>query len=100
VTNKAEADGYFKVYEEYSKVLRTWFVAYGIGAPALFLTNETAAMTLNASTHAKYIASLFLGGVAIQVMLTSVNKVTMWALYFGEIKPSFKSRCIYRRVIL
>lgn len=30
----------YAVYEEHSKTLRTWLVAYGIGAPVLFITND------------------------------------------------------------
>lgn len=37
------AEHYFQAYAEYSKVLRTWLVAYGIGAPVLLLTNEPLA---------------------------------------------------------
>ena len=31
----------YATYLEYNKVLRTWFVAFAIGGPALFLANET-----------------------------------------------------------
>ncbi len=40
MADSAPGDGYYKVYEEYSKTLRTWFVAYGIGAPVLVLNND------------------------------------------------------------
>ncbi len=44
-----QATEYLEAYAEHSKVIRTWFVAYGIGAPVLLLTNEALARTLKAS---------------------------------------------------
>jgi hypothetical protein len=35
-----DAVGTFQAYAEYNKTLRTWFVAFGIGGPALFLVND------------------------------------------------------------
>ena len=35
-----EIEELYKAYEEHAKTLRTWLVAYGIGAPVVFLTNE------------------------------------------------------------
>ena len=56
---KGKAAEYFKPYEEYSKVLRTWFVAFGIGAPVLLLTNERIAEAIKASGEARGVVSLF-----------------------------------------
>ncbi len=95
-SDKTTAAQYFKVYEEHSKALRTWLVAYGIGAPALFVTNETAAKALHNISGAKTVALLFLVGVALQVFLASLNKVLMWALYRGEGEPSFRKTRYYR----
>lgn len=74
-------DGYYKVYEEYSKTLRTWFVAYGIGAPVLLLNNEVLRKAVIGSGASTEIAIVFLAGVAMQVALASVNKATAWILY-------------------
>ncbi len=71
---------YYKAYEEHSKVLRTWLVAYGIGAPVLFLTNETLAAKLAGSAVAGRVAALFLVGVAAQVLLAAFNKTVMWVI--------------------
>ncbi len=30
----------YAVYEGYAQTLRTWFVAYGIGGPVLFLSSD------------------------------------------------------------
>lgn len=83
----AEADAYYKVYEEHSKTLRTWLVAYGIGAPVLFLTNDTLAKALAESMFSDWIGGLFLAGVGLQVLLAAVNKHAMWACYNAATEP-------------
>ena len=82
----------FKVYAEYSKTLRTWLVAYGIGAPVLFLTNETLARTFVMSDQARSIALYFLAGVGLQVFLAVLNKHVMWVCYYAEDSPTFKAK--------
>jgi len=79
-----DREAYFDAYQEYSKVLRTWFVVYGIGGPVLLLTNETLARALKASGEGKCLAAFFLAGVALQVVLAALNKFSMWGIYFGE----------------
>lgn len=86
-----DREEYFKAYGEYSKVLRTWFVAYGIGGPVLLLTNETLATSIKTSGQGKALAGLFLSGVGLQVVLAALNKFSMWGIYFGEIKTPFKT---------
>ena len=78
---------YFKVYEEYAKTLRTWFVAYGIGGPVLFITNKDVADKLASSHAVPRIAGLFLAGVALQIVLAMLNKTVMWANYWTELYP-------------
>src|SRR5713101_4478781 len=77
-----QAEGFYKAYEEHSRTLRAWLVAYGIGGPVLMLTNDHISLTLSGSGHARTIAILFLGGVVLQVLLTAVNKTAMWICYF------------------
>jgi hypothetical protein len=76
--------------------LRTWLVAYGIGAPIALLTNEAFANAIRNSGKSKYIAGAFLAGVAGQVVLATINKVSMWALYYGETQARFKATRRYR----
>jgi hypothetical protein len=76
-----QSDGYYKVYEEYSKTLRTWFVAYGIGAPVLVLNSDNLRAALVASGGARTTALLFLAGVGLQVLLATVNKTVAWVIY-------------------
>ena len=82
----------FRGYEEYSKTVRTWLVAYGIGAPVLFLTNETLARTLWKSGQAPRVAFFFLAGVVLQVGLAMLNKNVMWMCYYAEESQKFKAK--------
>ena len=50
---------------------------------------------IRASGNAKFIAACFLIGVSLQVLLATVNKASMWALYYGEENPGFKNRKRY-----
>jgi hypothetical protein len=59
-TETSDRDGYFGAYEEYSKVVRTWLVAYGVGRPVLLFTNERISTAVANSPSAHWIAGLFL----------------------------------------
>ena len=72
---------FYKAYEEYAKLLRTWFVAYGVGGPVLFLTQSHIADRIAKSGQARAVIYLFLGGVAAQVVLAMLNKWVMWSIY-------------------
>lgn len=72
---------YYKVYEEYAKNLRTWFVAYGIGGPVLFITNSDVASAISASPHRATIIWLFFLAVGFQIFLSGLNKYVNWILY-------------------
>ena len=74
-------DEYFRVFEEYSKTVKGWFIAYGIGAPVLFLTQEKVSEKIIESGEAKLIVLLFLSGVVIQVFIALVNKWNNWYIY-------------------
>lgn len=88
--------GFYQAYSDHAKILRTWLVAYGIGAPVLLVTNERIAASLSVSRRAREIALCFLVGVALQVILATVNKATMWMLYRGEGSEEFRGRMRYR----
>jgi hypothetical protein len=94
--NNKKANEFYAVYEEYSKTLRTWFVAYGIGGPLLFLSNEKLWVKITNSGEARIIGICFLAGVAAQVILSCLNKTLMWALYYGEVNPPSKRHKRYK----
>jgi len=90
------ATGFYAAYESYSRVLRTWLVAYGIGAPVLLLTNDAVWVKVSGSIHLRLFGALFLLGVALQVLLAAVNKMLMWVAYYAEVKPEFKEKSVCR----
>jgi hypothetical protein len=88
-SDDSEFDGsdLFKAYFEYNKVLLTWFVAFGIGGPALFLVNDDIVRTLNESQNLICVATLFLTGATSQVVGSLINKIANWYVYIGTISP-------------
>ena len=84
----ASSDGHYKVYEEHMKTLRAWFVAYGVGGPVLFITQQDFATTLANSGLSQLIGVLFLVGVLLQALVALFNKWVNWGLYyFDEDEP-------------
>jgi len=82
--DQREDTGYYQAYAEFAKTLRTWFIAYGIGAPALVLSNKDLWNTVKGSGNLIYIAVLFLLGVTFQVIEAFIYKTAMWHLYVSE----------------
>lgn len=74
------ADTHHVAYVAYANILRAWFVAYGVGGPALFLTQPAISLAIRQSGQARGIVSLFLVGVACQVFIALVNKWVNWYL--------------------
>jgi hypothetical protein len=87
---------FFASYTEYSKTLRAWLVAYGIGGPVLFLTNDGLSAALKLSAYRDWIVDLFLIGVALQVVLAFINKWCAWHMYVGEYASSFQGQTSYK----
>jgi len=80
---KPEEDvvGTFQAYAEYNKILRTWFVAFGVGGPALFLVNDKLAGALVQAEQLRLVVVLFLAGATAQVLGAFMNKVANWYTY-------------------
>src|SRR6266545_2343522 len=83
-------------YLEYNKILRSWFVAFGVGGPALFLINESAANHLIDSGQLGTVAALFLVGTGAQVGGTLVNKICNWYVYRGASDRQYQSNVRYK----
>lgn len=64
--------------QEISGVLRTWLVAYGIGAPVLFFSTPDIRAAVKTSGHAHLVIFLFFSGVATQVLNAFLNKWLTW----------------------
>lgn len=78
------SDGHYKVYEEHMKTLRAWFVAYGVGGPVLFITQNDFATTLVSSGLSQLVGVLFLVGVLLQALVALFNKWVNWGLYYFD----------------
>ena len=72
---------FYASYTEYNKVLRTWFVAFGIGGPAYFLVNPAIAKELATRHRLGLVVALFLVGAAAQVAGAVINKAANWYVY-------------------
>jgi hypothetical protein len=73
----------FAAYTEYNKVLRAWFVAFGVGGPALFLINDEIGTRLAKTGQLGSVAKLFLIGTGSQIAGAFINKVSNWYVYRG-----------------
>ena len=89
-------EGAFSSYAKFSTTLRTWLVAYGVGAPVLFLSHQEVANRLLVGKTGKDIATAFLIGAAIQVVAALLYKTCMWYLYVGEDDEEFKKTRRFR----
>jgi hypothetical protein len=81
--------GFAAAYVEFARTLRTWFVAYGIGAPVLVLNQESLREDFVTDPSARRIAWSFLAGVALQIAAAITYKVAMWYQYMGELDDTF-----------
>jgi hypothetical protein len=86
----------FSTYLEYNKVLRTWFVAFGVGGPALFLVNDKIAERLVKLGMLREVAALFLIGAAAQIVGALLNKITNWYVYIAAYEPTFRGTRMHK----
>lgn len=93
---RSRTSDYWEPYSYFTKLLRTWFVAYGIAMPSLLATQETFAGAIFESGDPAAVVGCFLGGVAIQVLVALVNKVTQWYLYCGENDHAVRLKLQYK----
>ncbi len=85
----SERKEFFDAYRDYAKDLRTWLLAFGIGAPALFISDKFLQLQHIAGKRdeVRWIASLFLLGVVLQIMLVLINKYANYYSYAASDKP-------------
>ncbi|HET7922995.1 MAG TPA: hypothetical protein VFM15_09600 [Gammaproteobacteria bacterium] len=82
-----EESGFFEPYAHFSRTLRAWLVAYGVGVPVLLISQESIAQAIIRAGAGSLIAWLFLAGVAIQILAALLYKYSMAYLYGAEIEP-------------
>lgn len=76
-----DASGSYDTYLEYNKILRTWFVAFCVGGPALLLTHERLTIQLTSASNLRCVLGMFLVGVGLQVFGAFLNKVANWHVH-------------------
>jgi hypothetical protein len=91
-----EDRGFYEPYAVFSRTLRTWLVAYGIGAPVLFASQPFFARILTKAEVAMPIIGFFLFGVIVQVVASLLYKYSMGYIYFGELDKNFQETLRYR----
>jgi len=74
----SESARFNTTYADYNKVLRTWFVAFGIGVPAALLLDKDARELLHTSCSTELIIYSLVIGTAIQIFLAFLNKYIAW----------------------
>lgn len=84
VPPKVEA-GYYDAYATFARNLRQWLLAYGVGGPALLLSQEHLTDRISRSGDAETITALFAVGVGAQVGAALIYKSAMWRLYICEL---------------
>lgn len=91
-----EAESYAAAYRQHATTLRNWLVAYGVGGPALFLTNDTLRNALKGSGFLQLVGWTFLLGVALQVCLAFIDKYADWICYQRCMNPAWPPSCASR----
>lgn len=74
----------WSAYTEYNKVLRAWFVAFGIGVPATFLINDELTVYISPGIGKPHLFFVFLIGAAAQVLMAFLNKMINWCSYYKK----------------
>lgn len=87
---------FWEPYAQAARTVRAWFLAFGIGAPAIFVTNDKAAEALASTGNARLVVILFLLGVAFQVGLGLAYKHAMSYLYLCEGNSESKKKVWYK----
>lgn len=96
VDDNPDPSGHFEAYFEYNKALRTWFVAFGVGGPAMFLIHGDLARALQQSGNLKCVVGLFLTGAAAQITGTLINKICNWYMFYETVDPTVRNTVRFR----
>ncbi|MEQ1930912.1 MAG: hypothetical protein ABL957_10320 [Parvularculaceae bacterium] len=81
MTTNDEAKAYLESYTRFAQDLRLWLTGYGIGGPALFVTQPFVSEKIADAWQSVWIVSLFLAGVFLQVFYVKLHKWSQWQLY-------------------
>lgn len=88
---KTANEEFYEVYAEYNKSLRNWFVGYGIGLPALLLTNQELFRLKSDNQYLSLVLIFTSLGIALQIISALINKYCNWLLYRGYTDDEIKN---------
>jgi hypothetical protein len=88
--------GFYEAYASFSRTLRGWLIAYGVGGPVLFATQPALGERLAQTGFAHEVTLMFMAGVAVQIFAALVYKTAMWYAYVGELEPAFQDTLRFR----
>ncbi len=80
-TPPADEGGFYDAYSSFSTSLRSWLIAYGIGAPVLFASQAAFSRVLDRSDLTVPILTMFLVGVSLQIVMALIYKYSLWYIY-------------------
>ena len=81
---------YFDSYGSFASRLRTWLVAYGIGAPVLFASQSVFSDVFKNKEAVLPVIYAYLIGVGMQIFAAYLYKASMWYIMWGAMNKSFK----------
>jgi len=82
-----QASDFLKAYDFSTGLLRAWLGAYSVGVPAFLFTHDDVLKKLVAQHRAAHIAELFALAIALQVLITLINKYVQWGIYARHSPP-------------
>ena len=85
-----QESGFYEPYSHFSRTLRAWLVAYGIGGPVLIASQDTLSTAILKSGAGMSITVLFLVGVSVQIAAALLYKYSMGIIYASELDPSIE----------
>lgn len=95
-TDNEDRKVFFQNYADYSKAVRAWLVAYGIGGPVLFVTNDKLTERVAKSGYGAEIIAMFLVGVGLQIVSAMINKWAAWHVYRGIGDAAYQTSMSYK----
>jgi hypothetical protein len=97
-TKEKDETGFYEVYANFARLFRGWLVAYGVGAPVVFVSQEAVMKALKAATDGWYVVLAYLAGSILQIMLVWLYKLCMWWAYLEEMGSLARGSYRYRFV--
>jgi len=91
-----QESGFYEPYSHFSRTLRAWLVAYGIGGPVLIASQDHLSKAILESGAGFAVTALFLTGVAVQIVASLLYKYSMGIIYSSELDPTIEKTAYYK----